>query len=74
MYKNSKEADHAFYMRHRDRLRRKRTISPNNKAPNGEDTHVLTPNPVKAMVALHVMLVDAARWNVDREADVAPDR
>jgi hypothetical protein len=39
MYKNAKEADHAFYMRHRDRLRRKRVISPNNEAPNGEDTH-----------------------------------
>jgi hypothetical protein len=30
MYKNAKEADHAFYMRHRDRFRQKRAISPNN--------------------------------------------
>jgi hypothetical protein len=35
IYKNSKEADHAFYMRHRDRLRQKREISP-NKAPPPE--------------------------------------
>jgi hypothetical protein len=33
MYKNGKEADHAYYMRHRDRFRRKRVISPNNEAP-----------------------------------------
>ena len=35
IYKNAKEADHAFYMRHRDRLRRKRVISP-NKAESEE--------------------------------------
>ena len=28
IYKNGKEADHAFYMRHRDRFRQKREISP----------------------------------------------
>jgi hypothetical protein len=30
MYKNSKEADHAFYVRYRDRLRENRVISPKN--------------------------------------------
>ena len=29
-YKNGKEADHAFYMRHRDRFRKMREISPKN--------------------------------------------
>jgi hypothetical protein len=33
MYKSSKETDHAFYMRHRDRLREKRMISPKNGHP-----------------------------------------
>jgi hypothetical protein len=99
MYKNAKEADHAFYMRHRDRFRQKRAISPKNghmKATGGDpatselsdqakggrapdvgvasNPPVATPNPVKAMVALHVMLVDAARWNVDSDADVEPIR
>jgi hypothetical protein len=129
--KNGKEADHAFYMRHRDRLRRKRVISPKNganprtrycppeteqemlereklegkkfwqsvaAARNGEDTHVLTleeakaihhatPDPLVMAIAetvaavpdtgarvpsLKGLLVDAANWNVDREADAAP--
>jgi hypothetical protein len=32
-YKNGKEADHAFYMRHRDRFREKRMISTKNSHP-----------------------------------------
>jgi hypothetical protein len=99
MYKKSKEANHAFYIRHRDRHRKMLAISPNNghmKATGGDpatpelsdqarggsapdvgvasNPPVATPNPVKAMVALHVMLVDAARWNVDSDADVEPMR
>ena len=30
IYKTAKEADHAFYMRHRDRFRENRAISPKN--------------------------------------------
>jgi hypothetical protein len=77
-YKNSKEADHAYYMRHRDRLRRKRVISPKKQAPNGEDTHALTLEEAKAIhapVGAHVhslkeLLLYAAGGNVDWEADV----
>jgi hypothetical protein len=95
-YKNGKEARHAYYVRHRDRLKKNGGIS-SKKAPNGEDTHVLTLDEVKAIHApvseplalarkhadaighmltgarvpsLKGKLVDAARWNVDREADV----
>jgi hypothetical protein len=49
MYKNSKEADHAYYVRNRDRLRQKQVISPNNQAPNGEDTHFLTLEEARAI-------------------------
>jgi hypothetical protein len=106
LYKTGKEADHAFYMRHRDRFRRKRVISPNNaeseeaarerriaqlveaalppraEVPNGEDTHVLTLEEVKAIhpatgivvprVTTKDWLLDAARSNADRGADIAP--
>jgi hypothetical protein len=33
-YKNGKEADHAFYIRKRDRLRQKRAISPKRGRPH----------------------------------------
>jgi hypothetical protein len=73
MYKTAKEADHAYYMRHRDRFRRKREISP-NKAPPPE---ILAPAAEQAVpdtevrvVSLKGLLVDAAGGNVDREADV----
>jgi hypothetical protein len=50
-YKNAKEADHAFYMRHRDRFRQKREISLKKQASNGEALHALTVEEVKAIHA-----------------------
>jgi hypothetical protein len=54
MYKNSKEADHAFYIRNRDRLREKRAISPNNGA-----THPLAAS--NAPVSLQQRLEEACQ-------------
>jgi hypothetical protein len=44
MYKNAKEADHAFYMRHRDRFRQKRAISPNNHRDRFRQKRAISPN------------------------------
>jgi hypothetical protein len=72
IYKNAKEADHAFYMRHRDRFREKREISRKNGHPVVFDpeTIVAAVPDVARVLSLKEVLVNAARGNVDREADV----
>jgi hypothetical protein len=77
MYKNSKEADHAFYMRHRDRFRKMREISPKNGHPMKDMAVVIAETIVAAVpdtgarvLSLKEVLVNAAGGNVDREADV----
>jgi hypothetical protein len=49
MYKNAKEADHAFYMRHRDRIIK--LEANRRKRKNGEATHALSLEEVKAIHA-----------------------
>jgi hypothetical protein len=63
MYKNSKEADHAYYIRNRDRLREMRAISPNNGA-----THPLPASPV----SLQQRLEEACQGNYDARVSVEP--
>jgi hypothetical protein len=79
MYQNSKEADHAFYMRHRDRFRQKRVISPNNDHYPLPSEYVEAVGrtligtemlPPARVLSLKELLIDAAGGNVDREADV----
>jgi hypothetical protein len=66
-YKTPKEARHAYYVRHRDRLKKKGGISSHNGHRNAAGG-----NGADRVPSLKGLLVDAARWNVDREADVAP--
>jgi hypothetical protein len=65
IYKNGKEADHAFYMRHRDRFRQKREISPKNGA-----THPLPAS--NAPVSLQQRLEEACQGNYDARVSVEP--
>jgi hypothetical protein len=80
-YKNRAERDRAYKLRKQEREK------PRISTPEREETRISTPDPMKDMAvaiaetivaalpsALHVLLVDAARWNVDRDADVAPIR
>jgi hypothetical protein len=93
MYKTAKEADHAFYIRKRDKRRKMLA----NTKKNGKATHALSLAEVKAIAMAHPrqtrddetlrvndettwrsppvlslkeLLVNAARGNVDRAADV----
>jgi hypothetical protein len=79
MYKNAKEADHAFYMRHRDRFREMREISRKNGHHPLPSEYVEAVGrtligtemlPPARVLSLKELLIDAAGGNVDREADV----
>jgi hypothetical protein len=80
-HKTDKDANHAYYMRHRDRILKMEAIRRRNK--KAQDTHVLSLEEAKAIhatarppdtgarvLSLKEVLVDAAGGNVDREADV----
>jgi hypothetical protein len=64
IYKTAKEADHAFYIRKRDR-RKMRAVSPNNGA-----THPLPAS--NAPVSLQQRLEEACQANYDARASVEP--
>jgi hypothetical protein len=73
MYKNSKEADHAYYVRKKARQQEYEKIS-EISSNNGHPMDAAPPGTGARVPSLKGLLVDAARWNVDLSADLEPIR
>jgi hypothetical protein len=71
IYKNSKEADHAYYIRKRDR-RKMRAISPNNGHPMKDVAVAIAETIVAAPVSLRQRLEEACQANYDACVSVEP--